>query len=379
MKVLHIIPAFYPATYYGGPVYSTYGSCNALARIPEVELRVLTTDSAGPNYQDRVKVDSFPTSFADGYKVYYCQRWLGADISPGLLLRLFSMIQWADVIHLTGVYSPPTIPTLLVCRLLKKPVLWSPRGALQRWDGSTNKLAKKIWEKICNLLCDVNLSVLHFTTKEEQEGSAGRIKNVNSVVIPNGVGISSAPALREWRPDGKLRLLYLGRLHPIKGIENLLHAMQNLERDISLSIYGDGDPDYKKSLESLTTRLALQDRVRFNGRIHGELKTACFNEADVCVVPSFTENFGMVIAEALAHGVPVIASKGAPWSRIEEQGCGYWVDNSPEVLTQTIQRIKQQNLQDMGLRGQDWVKNQFSWQSVAQQMCGVYRQLISRS
>ena len=295
------------------------------------------------------------------------------------------MIKWADVIHLTAVYSPPTIPTLLICKELKKPVIWSPRGALQRWDGTTRKAPKKIWETICNLLCDSPRVLLHVTSEEERLDSLKRIKEIEAVVIPNGVDINTINTSRRWKPEDKLRLIYFGRLHPIKGIENLLHALARLDNDVSLAIYGDEDRAYqkslayRKSLESLTNELSIKGRVQFHGWVNGEGKSSYFQEADVCIVPSFRENFCMVVVESLAQGVPVIVSKGAPWKQIEDVGCGLWVDNNPENLAHAIKRISHMPLPEMGLKGREWMVKEFSWTSIAAKMLGVYQELVVKS
>jgi len=372
VNILHVTPAYYPATYWGGPVYSTFELCNALASLPEVNLRVLTTDTAGPKLSDRLEVEAFPAQLPPGYEVYYCRRVLALSFSPGLLLRLWAMIRRADVVHLTAVYSAPTIPTLLLCKLLKKPVVWAPKGALQRWQGATRPQAKKIWEGICNLLCDRERVMLHCTSEKEREDSISRIDRATAFIIPNGIDLASASMQHEQSADGRLRLLYFGRLHPIKGIENLLRAMTNIEPDVSLAIYGEGDPDYRRSLEALAHSLALQERVRFFGQVEAEKKSICFNNTDVCVVPSFSENFGMVVVESLAHGVPVIASWGTPWGGVEDVGCGLWVDNSSESLAMAIKRIRRMPLQRMGQKGRDWIEREFSSRFVAERMMKIY-------
>jgi glycosyltransferase involved in cell wall biosynthesis len=285
------------------------------------------------------------------------------------------MIRWADVVHLTAVYSSPVVPALLICKLLNKPVVWSPRGSLQRWEGSTRRRSKRIWEIVCNLLCDPDRVLLHVTSEEERKDSSARIKRTKAEVIPNGVDVSPINYSREWQPDGNLRLLYLGRLHPIKGIENLLQAAACVGRNITLTIHGDGEPAYKRSLESLASELSLRDRVHFYGKVNGEGKAQSFREADVCVVPSHKENFCMVIAEALAQGVPVIASRGTPWKDIEDIGCGKWVDNSPETLAEAIRQISQMPLREMGQRGREWMRKEFEWAVVAERMAGIYRSL----
>jgi glycosyltransferase involved in cell wall biosynthesis len=344
-----------------------------LVKIPGVELRVLTTDSDGPA---RIRVESFPARLPAGYDVYYCRRWIGADIAPGLFRRLYAMIKWADVVHLTAVYSPPTIPVLFFCYAMGRPVVWSTRGALQRWEGSTRTRIKSAWERLCNSLCKSGQVVLHVTSDEERLESVKRIPNAQPAVIPNGIELPKLNGVQGERKDNELRILYLGRLHPIKGIENLLRALPVLKANARLSICGDGDSGYQKQLHSLAHELGLNGRVRFQGRVDGQAKEQQFREADLCVVPSFTENFSIVVAEALAHGVPVVASRGTPWQRLVEMGCGLWVDNSSEELSKAMDLAANLPLREMGRRGREWMGREYSWQTVAEQMAAQYRLLI---
>jgi glycosyltransferase involved in cell wall biosynthesis len=342
--------------------------------MPGVELRVLTTDSDGPH---RIDVKAFPVRLPEGYDVYYCRRWFGADIAPRMFWRLPRMIRWADIVHLTAVYSPPTIPTLFLCRLLDKPVMWSTRGALQNWRERSRRNLKSVWEKTCDLFCSPNRVMLHVTSEPERLDSVARLKHVSAVVIPNG--IERPPTNGNKRPETEdgLRLLYLGRLHPIKGIENLLQAIATMTDGVTLSVCGEGEADYQARLKSLATELDLNKRVTFHGRVDGEVKEQQFAEADLCVVPSFTENFGNVVAESLARGVPVIASKGTPWARVKEIDCGLWVDNDAATLAGAIRQMQTMPLQEMGERGRQWMQREFSWPNVAAQMIQQYETLIA--
>ncbi len=375
MKVLHIVPTFYPATYFGGPVFSVYGLCNALSQMPDVELRVLTTDNAGPELRC-IKPESFPVLFPSGYSVYYFKHLFGVSVSPLMLFRMTSMIRWADIVHITSVYSFPTIPALLFCKILQKPVVWSPRGALQRWEGSTRPLLKKVWESICNALLDKHRCVLHVTSENEAEESGQKITKARIEIIKNGIDIPKENPERVWMPDGKLRLLFMGRLHPKKGIENLLHAMRILSEKCTLTICGTGDDDYRLSLKNIIDSFSIAERVHFAGHVEGDLKAEVFRNSDVCIVPSHTENFGMVVAEALAHGVPVIASKGTPWSEIIGHQCGLWVENDPASLVAAITAMRSKNLYQMGSNGRRWLKEEFSWDIIARGMLSLYQRLI---
>ncbi len=164
------------------------------------------------------------------------------------------------------------------------------------------------------------------------------------------------------------------------GIENLLEALSLLkDPSVSLTIYGAGDVAYTASLKELAEQLGLLGKsVILVGNVDGEAKSAAFAAADVCAVPSYTENFCMVVAEALAHGVPVVASHGTPWAEVEKNQCGLWVDNSPDSLAQAIARIRGMELPEMGKRGRGWMKREFSWDVLAKEMMEIYRSLVSR-
>jgi glycosyltransferase involved in cell wall biosynthesis len=374
LRVLHVSPSFYPAGHYGGPTQSSYGLCNAVAKMPGVELRVLTTDSDGPR---RIDFKSFPVKFLEGYGVYYCRRWFGADIAPRMFWRLPRMIRRAEVVHLTAVYSPPTIPTLFLCRLMGKPVMWSTRGALQSWRERTRKNLKSVWEKACDLFCSPERVMLHVTSEPERVASVERIKHASAVVISNGIESPMMNGNQAPRTDDSLRLLYLGRLHPIKGIENLLKAMTTMTNGVTLSVCGEGEADYQSHLKSLAAELDLTTRVTFHGRVDGEAKERQFADADLCVVPSFTENFCNVVAESLVRGVPVVASKGTPWARVMEIDCGLWVANDAATLASAIRQMQAMPLREMGERGRQWMQREFSWPNVAAQMIQQYETLIA--
>lgn len=288
------------------------------------------------------------------------------------------MIRWADVVHLTAVYSAPTIPTLLVCKLLNKPVVWSPRGSLQRWAGSSRDRFKRFWERVCDWLCDARRVTVHVTSESEQIESESRMKRVRVVNIPNGVELPEVVEAKTPRNGYSLRLLYMGRLDPIKGIENLLGAVQKCP-GVSLSICGDSSTDYANSLKKLVGSLKLESRVQFHGHLTGTLRARKFSESDVLIMPSFRESFGMSAAEALSFGLPVIAGRATPWKNIETVGCGLWVDNDPETLADAIKRIGEMPLEEMGKKGRQWMAGEFSWERIGDRMANLYRDSLSRA
>ena len=378
MKILHIIPSFYPAHVYGGAVESVYQLCRNLTR-HGCELRVLTTDANGLDKVLDIEKGR-EVELCMGLRVRYCKRLIGHSVSPMLLRLLPSYILWADVVHLTAVYSFPTIPALLVCKVLGKPVVWSPRGALQRWEGSTRPTLKFLWERICRLVLQKRF-VLHVTSEDESRESQKCFPGVDIAVIPNAIEIPDN--IIHIPGNGTFRLLYLGRLHPKKGIENLLSACKRLKdhSDLtwSLTLAGTGDPQYVETLRTNIEELKLGKQLQMVGAVEGKMKQNLFENSDAVVVPSHTENFGMVVAEAMAHGVPVIASKGTPWRRVEEMGCGMWVDNDPESLAKAIEQMSQMPLFEMGRRGREWMEKEFSWSDRAQDMMKLYETLARKN
>jgi glycosyltransferase involved in cell wall biosynthesis len=375
MNILHVIPSFHPAYSYGGPIRSSYELCRNLALLG-CDVRVLTTDANGLDAVLDVVKDR-EVLFEDGFWVRYCRRRMRHSVSPQLVRMLGRYVSWADVVHLTGVYNFPTFPTLLYCRILKKPVVWSPRGGLQRWRGSSRRVPKEIWDSIWYNFADHSRLIMHCTSQEEALETKARLPKVRSAVIPNGVDVPST--LSRTEAYGLLRLLYIGRLDPKKGVESLLEACSMMAgKNWHLAIAGWGVPSYVAHLKQRVNELGLGQQVELIGTVLDGAKKQLFENSDVVLVPSHTENFAIVVAEALAHGVPVIASKGTPWSALEMKQCGFWVDNDPETLLDAVARISTMPLQEMGQRGRAWMQAEFSWASVSKQMLALYRKCLHR-
>lgn len=379
MRILHITPSYYPATHWGGPIFSLRTLVQGLARTPDAQVRVITTDTSGP--APRHPLPRGHMVFPPGYDVHFSRRMAGVSIAPGLLWQLGRGLAWADVVHLTGTYSFPTLPTLLATRLADKPLVWSPRGALQasyEWSGARRRRLKRAWELACRALAGTRC-VLHATAPAEEAASRALLGPISTCVIPNGVDIPAQMPIRRYKPEGVLRLLYLGRLDPKKGIENLFQSLALLsEVPLTLKLCGTGAPAYVMSLRALARELRISHQLEFTGHVDAERKNAAFQMCDVCVLPSHSENFGMALAEALGHGLPVIASRSTPWEAVETRQCGLWRDNAPQSLAAAIARIADMDLQAMGIRGRAWVKCEFSADAVAARMLEVYRSFGER-
>ena len=145
--------------------------------------------------------------------------------------------------------------------------------------------------------------------------------------------------------------------------------------DWHLAIAGDGKSEYRASLSTLVQKLSLGGKIDFLGQIVGKAKEELYEDADVFIVPSHRESFCIAIAEALAHGVPVIASKYAPWPRLVDERCGLWVENSSSSLANAILEAESMPLRDMGNRGRAWIEREFSWKVSTERVLATYAEM----
>lgn len=374
LRLLHVVPSFYPAVVYGGPIFSVLHLCRNLRELG-CDLRILTTDANG---RRRLTAEEQSSPALSDLSVKFSRRIGFGMIAPALLRSIVTEARTADIIHLTAVYNFPTFPALMTARLLNKPLVWSPRGTLQRWAGSRRVGPKATWEGICRVLRPEQV-LLHATSDEEAAESSPRLGNPAIAVVPNGVEIPL-----EYPPppaDGQLKLLFLGRIDPKKGLENLITAVSRLGgqslQNWQLTVAGHGAAGYVDSLRRLAGSLDVTERVKFVGHLDGQDKTMAFRSCDVFLAPSFTENFGLTIAEALAHGRPVIASRGTPWSGIDKYNCGLWVPNDPDSLASAILQLRDADRIAMGLRGRRWMIQEFSWRERARKMISHYQTMLA--
>ncbi len=349
---------------------SLFGLCAALTVEGLAAVTVLTTDTAGPATGDRLTTLSGVVHEAYGYPVYYCRKDIGADVSTELFRRIPRLVSETDCIHLTGVYSFPTLPVLAWARYYHKPVVWSPRGSLQPWDGRRRSGIKKVYNHVAALTGDTRRILLHVTSEAECNDSRAAFPRLRCAVVPNGIDIPAHPAQRTSLPDPR-RLLFVGRLHPAKALERLIDALMLLP-DHTVHVYGGGESGYVSALKDRAREAGVIGRFVLHGVLPEEEKDTVFADAGICVVPSHSENFGLVVAEALAHGVPVVASTGTPWQGLEEHGCGRWVENTPESLAAALRDLCHADLTEMGARGRAWMLDEFTWKSAAEKMAKVY-------
>ena len=371
MRILHVTPAYFPATFWGGPIFSTRMICDEMAKRSGMSVTVLTTDSAGRRVSERVD----PCGAQMAYPVIYTRRLAGQSVAPGLLWHLPLCVWRSDVVHVTSTYNFPVLPAMLMARLMGKPVIWSPRGAIQateEWADSPRKGLKRVFHRLARRLAPTRW-VMHVTAESERLAVSRSLQGAECALIPNAVDVPDVLPRAAWTPGDPIRLLFLSRLHPKKGLDRLLDAMFDLPATVTLDICGSGDPDYTATLRRRAADLG--GRVRLLGEVHGAAKAQAFGNADLFVLPSFSENFGIAVAEALAHGLPVLTTTATPWADLEARGCGLSIDPVEGDLAEAVLRLAQGDLRAMGRAGRAWLEADVSVTALGDAFAALYRRV----
>jgi glycosyltransferase involved in cell wall biosynthesis len=264
------------------------------------------------------------------------------------------------------------------------PLVVSPRGMLAPAALQYSSLKKRIFWRLLQEPV-IRQASFHATSTEEYDDIRAAGLSGPVAIVPNGIDLPDLPDVAEPREGDRRRgarrtLLSLGRIHPKKGLDRLLHAWSGVEAahpDWWLKIVGPAEGRHDEELRALARALGL-GRFSIEGPIYGDAKAAAYSEADLFVLPTLNENFGISLAEALAAGVPAICTRGAPWAGLEIEGCGWWVEHGVEPLGAALtsaMALPSAVLRRMGAKGRAWMGREFSWDRVAGDMLAVYRWL----
>jgi glycosyltransferase involved in cell wall biosynthesis len=358
----------------GGPSYSVPRLCKALTRVG-VETSLLSVAASG---------QCGGTWEQDGY-LHKQFRWNYSTIpvfqglrhSEGLSRALRTAGDRTDVIHNHGIWLLPNIYAGHAASAAEKPLMVSPRGMLSPVALSFSRYKKKVFWKLLQESVIRGAACLHATSEQEYEEIRAFGLSNPVAIIPNGVDIPDLIADEELPRKAHRVALSLGRLHPKKGLDRLLNSWAKVEPSNGnwrLRIIGPSEDGYDKRLRELVQSLGLT-RVSIEGPVYGEEKWKAYRAADLFILSTLNENFGLTVAEALAAGTPVISTKGAPWSALEAEGCGWWVDHGVELLAAALSKamaLPEGNLKAKGAAGRAWMKRDYSWERVAQDMADVY-------
>ena len=281
------------------------------------------------------------------------------------------------VLHIHGLWLGDHHRAAAWARRQGVPVVWSAHGMTSPW-AMRNRWWKKLPAWWLYQRRDLRkAALLHATSEQERTWNRRAGLRNRQVLVPLGTQAGGVKVRGEGERRKEFVVLFVGRIHPVKGLANLIRAAASLDRTIRIRIVGPDENGHLSELRGLCADGGAS--VSFVGEKHGAELEREYETCDILVLPSFTENFGGVVVDALAHGKPVVASTFTPWKCLEELSCGWWVENSPASLAKAIgsaAKLPRARLAEMGERGRRLVAERFTWEAVAKQMADEYRRIV---
>ncbi len=372
LRSAHVIAGLDPV--HGGPAYSVPRLCEALAAAG-AETMLLSVAEKESSQCDGYHTGYRDCRFAWDYTRIPILRRLRS--SQGLSRALHDAALSADVIHNHGLWLMPNIGAGEAAASGPTPLVVSPRGMLAPAALAFSRWKKRAFWALLQGPVIRGAACIHATSEQEYEEIRGFGLANPVAIIPNGIDLPVVTAPPSAGPAVERIVLTLGRIHPKKGLDRLVHAWSRVEAGHPgwrLKIIGPPELGHDNELRALAVSLRLK-RISIEGPIYGEAKTTAYRDADVFALPTLNENFGLTVAEALAAGTPVISTKGAPWSGLGREGCGWWIDHGIEPLAAALAHamaLPREALKAMGDKGREWMARDFSWDCVARDMLGVY-------
>lgn len=386
MKILHVIANLAPR--YGGPPKACWEMARAVANLGH-EVSIYTTNQDGPEelvvpldrpvHHDDVEIRYFPIQ---------SPRFWGTSVPLARALR--QKIPTFDLVHLHSLYLFHNLVTGHYCRKYDTPYLIRPQGTLDPYIYRRHRWRKCLMEFLFEHRNIRHAAALHFTTAEEKELAAPFTFQAPGVIVPLGINIDEfavmpeAGRFRTKHPEigDKHIILFFGRVNFKKGLDILAKAFGMVTRrrkDVHLVIAGPDNEGLGDKVRSWLSGEKLLDRATFTGMLLGQEKLAVLRDATMFVLPSYSENFGLAVIEAMAAGLPVIISdKVNIWREVQAGEAGRVIPCDSEVLANQILDIlgHRDAAKQMGQKGRVLVQEYFQWPRIAQSLIVVYGRII---
>ncbi len=308
---------------------------------------------------------------------------------PGLIRKFpfsykyLKKIFWVrpQIIDIQGIWSSTSIFNLFYHLISKTPYIVTPRGMLEKWALKQSYIKKKIFYFFVEKYHLRFASYLRATSDLEAK-TFRQLGFDKIVVIPNSIKIPKLKTKINYKRKRK-RLLFLGRLHPKKGLKELLKTwshIQNAYENWELLICGYDEDNYKKEIVKMIEKLNLK-RVILKDFVTGKEKDELYSSADLFVLLSHSENFGLSIAEALSYRIPVITTTNTPWKKLSKYKCGWCIDLNVKSAVKTMKaafEIDEKKKILMGRNGRRWMIREFSDQSIGTKMLKLYKKILNK-
>lgn len=347
----------------GGPARSIRGLCNESLKLGHTVGLHISEEKSLTDVTDLIKS--------------------GVEVLTGDLAKLAREWKSSDIVHDHGIWLPSNHRSSQFCITNGLCRIVSPRGMLEPWAMRHKRWKKWIAWNIYQRRDLTLASALHATAESEANqfrklGLSNPIK-----IVPNGVEIPSIPQdmPNKEKTESVRTALFLSRIHPKKGLPILAQSWAATKPvGWRMRVIGPDEGGHKSEVKALTEELGISDQWQFEDALEGCEKWAALASADIFILPTYSENFGISIAEALISGLPVITTTGTPWSRLTTEGCGWWVNPNKESLSSILAQaltLDSNILVTMGEKGRNWMKREFLWDSIGSKMEAFYLDSIS--
>jgi glycosyltransferase involved in cell wall biosynthesis len=381
LRILQIIPNYFPAVRYGGPIRSVHALSKGLVDRGH-EVHVFTSSMDGPN--DLPQTSEKPTRI-DGVQVTYFPVPVLRRLCwcPTMRTELVKVAPAFDVMHLHSVFRWPTWAAARVAHSARLPYLLSPRGMLgEAVIRGKSRFAKSAWIRLIEQRTLDESAGVHVTSElEAAEIKALGLRLPPLTCVPNGVSWPEQYApLPEVSWASQPYALFLSRIDWKKGLDRLIEAWKWVP-DLTLIVAGNDEEGYRSKLEKLIDRHQVRSRIRFVGPIPDAQKWALYASATMFVLPSYSENFGNVVAEAMAMGCPVVITPEVGLSSlVAHTGSGVVSDGAPRAFAQAVcTLLKDPSLRrQMSDRGRRTARRDLSWQAAASRMEELYLEICGQ-
>ncbi len=378
MKVVHVVPAVAPRC--GGPSEAALKMVSALGRAG-VESLLVTTDADGPG---RLSVEPGVEMEHRGARTIFFPCFLGESFkfSPGMARWLGRNASRYDLVHVHSVFSHPSLCAGTAARKGGLPYVIRPLGQLDRWSLAQHQFRKKVFLAAAGRRLLEGAAAVHWTADPEMENAPDFARSRPFFVGPLGVDEELFSGI-EREAVRRPVVLFLSRLHPKKNVEALLGAFLSAgetARRWKLVIAGDGEADYVDSLRRLVDRSKGSDRVEFTGWLSGPEKARALREASLLVLPSRQENFGIVVAEAMAAGTPVLVSENVALSGEVSRAAAGWVvslegDGLRAALVEAMSSPEERRRR--GAAARMLAESRYRWSAVAEGLRMEYERILA--
>lgn len=323
----------------------------------------------------------------DNYRLENCQvhyipnKWLPWNNCRKEFLVLLKELK-PDVFHSNACWDPLTALTPIWAKEAGYRVAYTPHGELTPYSIHRHYWTRKLPAILLYQKRGIRAAdMIHTTAAKERQELLDLGWNNHMYLVPNCVQIDKIQMKESWQK--RKNILFMSRIHHKKGIHFLIEAVARMKDRLdgyNVYIVGKREDDYFEKLQTLAKELNVADMVKFTGPIYGEEKWQMYRNADLFVLPTYNENFGIVVPEALASGTPVITTTGAPWKELETYNCGWWIEQGTEPLVAAIDNFLEKDeteLEEMGRRGRKLVDDNYSSESIARQFIKMYNTLIT--